>query len=156
MILLAFRNLTRRPLRTVMTLAGLAAAVAVLACLSAFGAGYRHALGAELDRMGMQLMLVPLGCPYDAAARVLKGKSLENSLPESALEAARHDPAVAVAAPLLMAALPRPKEGRADMWVGLDESAVELRPWWRLKAGEISFRNDDSVILGCSAAEVEM
>ena len=109
MLLLAFRNLVRRPLRSALTVCGLAAAVAVLACLSAFGHGYRRALGTELDRMGLQMMLVPLGCPYDAAARVLKGKTLENSLPESALEEARRDPAVAVAAPLLMAALPRPE-----------------------------------------------
>jgi len=101
-----------------LTVIGLAVAIAVLVCLSAFGHGYQRALGAELDRMGLQMMLVPLGCPYDAAARVLKGRPLENSLPESALEAARRDPAVAIAAPLLMVALPRPDAGRADMWVG--------------------------------------
>jgi len=156
MFLLAFRNVLRRPLRSALAVCGLAAAVAVLACLSAFGHGYRRALGTEVDRMGLQMMLVPLGCPYDAAARVLKGKTLENSLPESALQEARRDPAVGVAAPLLMAALPRPKEGRADMWVGLDESALRLKPWWRAKAGEGWFRETDSVILGCDAAEVEM
>ena len=156
MLLLAFRNLVRRPLRSALAVCGLAAAVAVLACLSAFGHGYRRALGTELDRMGLQMMLVPLGCPYDAAARVLKGKTLENSLPESALQEARRDPAVGVAAPLLMAALPRPNEGRADMWVGLDESALELKPWWRVKSGNKWFLNDDAVILGCDAAEVEM
>jgi len=156
MLLLAFRNLVRRPLRSALAVCGLAAAVAVLACLSAFGHGYRRALGMELDRMGLQMMLVPLGCPYDAAARVLKGKTLENSLPESALQEARRDPAVGVAAPLLMAALPRPNEGRADMWVGLDESALELKPWWRVKSGNKWFLNDDAVILGCDAAEVEM
>jgi putative ABC transport system permease protein len=155
MLLLAFRNLTRRPLRNGLTIAGLAVAVAVLACLSAFGNGYRHALGAELDHMGVQLMLVPLGCPYDAAARVLKGNQLENSLPESALEQARRDPAVAVAAPLLIAALPRSGDGRADMWVGLDESALALKPWWRAEAGEKWFSGSDSVILGCDAAELE-
>jgi putative ABC transport system permease protein len=155
MLLLAFRNLVRRPLRNALTVVGFAVAVAVLACLSAFGHGYRRALGTELDRMGLQMMLVPLGCPYDAAARVLKGKTLENSLPESALDAARHDPAVAVAAPLLMAALPLPNEGRADLWVGLDESALELKPWWHVKTGEPWFSGDDSVILGCDAAEVE-
>ena len=94
MLLLAFRNLVRRPLRSALAVCGLAAAVAVLACLSAFGHGYRRALGTELDRMGLQMMLVPLGCPYDAAARVLKGKTLENSLPESAL----HLPAFALEA----------------------------------------------------------
>ena len=156
MLLLAFRNLVRRPLRSALAVCGLAAAVAVLACLSAFGQGYRRALGTELDRMGLQMMLVPLGCPYDAAARVLKGKTLENSLPESALQETRRDPAVAIAAPLLMVALPRPNEGRADMWVGLDETAITLKPWWRMKAGESWFRDPDSVILGCDAAEVEM
>jgi putative ABC transport system permease protein len=156
MLLLAFRNLVRRPLRNALTIAGLAVAVAVLACLSAFGHGYQLALRAELDRMGLQLMLVPLGCPYDAAARVLKGRTLENSLPESALDEARRDPAVAVAAPLLMATLPRPGESRADMWVGLDDTAVALKPWWRASAGDKWFADENSVILGCDAAEVEM
>ena len=156
MLLLAYRNLIRRPLRNALAIVGLAVAVAVLACLSAFGHGYKRALGTELDRMGLQMMLVPLGCPYDAAARVLKGKTLENSLPESALNEVRRDPAVAVAAPLLMAALPRPDEGRADMWVGLDEAALALKPWWRANAGEKWFSGPDSVILGFDAGEVEM
>ena len=156
MFQLAFRNLARRPLRNGLTIAGLAIAVAALACLSAFAHGYQRALQTELDRAGLQLMLVPLGCPYDAAARVLKGRALENSLPESAVEAARRDPAVAVAAPLLMAALARPANGRADMWVGLDETAVSLKPWWRTTAGMNWFTEENSVILGCDAAEIEM
>ena len=138
MWLLAYRNLIRRPLRTVLTVFGLAVAVAVLACLSAFSHGYQRSLGTELDRMGFQMMLVPLGCPYDGAARVLKGKALENSLPESALELARRDPAVAVAAPLLMVAQARPIEGRADMWVGLDESALALRAVPMVGCGRVS------------------
>jgi len=156
MFLLASRNLVRRPLRSALTLAGLSLGVAVLACLYSFGNGYQRALSGELDRMGVQLMLVPLGCPYDAAARVLKGKELDNSLPETALAEARRDPAVAVAAPLLMVALPRPGEGRADMWVGLDESALELKPWWRASSGQKWFPDEASVILGCDAAEIEM
>ena len=115
MFLLAFRNLFRRPMRSALAVSGLASAIAVLACLSAFGQGYRRALSTEVDRMGLQMMLVPLGCPYDAAARVLKGRPLENSLPQSALEEARRDPAVGVAVPILMAVLPRPEQGRADM-----------------------------------------
>jgi putative ABC transport system permease protein len=156
MLKLALRNLLRRPLRNALTVLGLAVGVAVLVCLLAFGHGYQRALGTELDRMGLQLMLVPLGCPYDAAARVLKGKSLEYSLPDSALAEARRDPAVAVVAPLLMATLPRPKEGRADLWVGLDENALLLKPWWRVSAGTNWFPDQNSVIMGCAAAETEM
>ena len=156
MLLLAFRNLCRRPLRSTLAVSGLAMAIAVLTCLWAFGHGYERALGTELDRMGMQMMLVPLGCPYDAAARVLKGKALENSLPYSVLDQARRDAAVAVAAPLFMAAVPNPQAGRTDMWVGLDEAALELKPWWKAKAGSRWFTAEDSFILGCDAAEVEM
>src|ERR1043165_1697495 len=156
MLRFALRNLRRRPLRNGLTFAGLAIAVAVLTCLLSFGQGYQRALGTELDRMGMQMMLVPLGCPYDAAARVLKGKTLENSLPESALDEVRRDPAVAVAAPLMVAALASPGKGRADMWVGLDESALALKPWWSASSGEKWFTDADSIILGCDAAEIEL
>jgi putative ABC transport system permease protein len=156
MVQLALRNLARRPLRNALTVAGLGIAVAVLVCLTSFGNGYKRALSAEVDRMGVQLMLVPLGCPYDAAARVLKGRTLDFSLPESALAEARRDPAVAVAAPLLLAAMPRPESGRADMWAGIDETALELKPWWRTKAGRNWFTDGESAILGADAAEVEL
>ena len=77
MLALALKNLTRRPLRSLLTLSGLAGAVAFLSCLLAFSESYRSGLRRELDGMGMQLMLVPLGCPFDAAAQVIKGRSLE-------------------------------------------------------------------------------
>ena len=156
MLRLAFRNLFRRPLRSGLTLGALALAMAALACLSALGTGYSAALHRELDRMGLQLMLVPLGCPYDAAAHVLKGHALDTSLPQSALEQARQDPAVAVAAPLLLVSAPNLAQGRTDLWVGLDEAARSLKPWWRASAGAPWFSGPDSVILGCEAAAVEM
>ena len=156
MMTLALRNLTRRSFRSAITIAGVAVAVGCLACLLAFGEGYRNGLRRELDGMGMQMMLVPLGCPYDAAARVLKGKTLDVSLPLTALSTARHDPAVAIAAPLLMATLPRPTEGRTDCWVGVDKEIRPLKPWWRLKAGSTWFTDPDSVILGAEAAATEL
>lgn len=156
MITLALQNLTRRLFRSGITVAGVAVAVGCLACLLAFGEGYRNGLRRELDGMGVQMMMVPLGCPYDAAARVLKGKTLDVSLPLSALTTARQDPAVAVAAPLLMAALPRPSEGRTDCWVGIDASVRPLKPWWRLKQGSSWFTDENSVILGSEAAATEL
>src|SRR5205807_516887 len=101
-------------------------------------------------------MLVPLGCPYDAAARVLKGNALEVSLPESALAAAQADPDVALAAPLLIAAVPRAREGRTDMFVGLDEHGIALKSWWKAAKGAGHFPSEDSIILGADAAQLEM
>ena len=156
MLRFAVSNLLRRPLRTGLTLFGLSASVALLACLLACGAGYQAGLSRELNGMGMQLMVVPLGCPYDAAARVLKGRALDVSLPADALQAVRRDAAVAIAAPVYSAALPRPDEGRTDLWVGIDEATPALKPWWRMTPGSHWFSGAGSVILGAEAAETEM
>lgn len=156
MLRLALRNLFRRPLRLMLTVGGVALAVAVWLSLAAFGEGYRRALGTELNRAGVQMMLVPLGCPYDAAARVLKGRTLETSLPMAALGRVRSDPGVAAAAPLLIAAVARPAERRTDIWVGMDPAALELKPWWRVRAGSPWFTASNSVILGAEAAAVEL
>jgi putative ABC transport system permease protein len=106
--------------------------------------------------MGMHMMLVPLGCPYDAAARVLKGRDLENSLPQEALASVQHDPDVAAAAPMYASAIPRPEAGRTDLWMGIDKSAITLKPWWKLTAGSTWFKGPDSVILGAEAAITEL
>ncbi len=156
MLRLAINNLTRRRLRTILTLFGVAIAVAVMASLQAFGEGYRSGLHRELDGMGIQMMIVPLGCPYDAAARVLKGRTLDMSLPKTALTAARADRSIAQAAPMLMASIPRPSEGRTDLWIGIDESIRALKPWWKMKTGSTWFANKDSVILGAEAAATEL
>ena len=156
MLSLALHNLLRRRVRSVLTLSGVCIAIGVLACLLAFGEGYQRELGRELDGMGLQMMLVPLGCPYDAAARVLKGNALDVSLPAASVETARRDPAVSCAAPLLLVALPRPSEGRTDMWVGIDPAIRPLKPWWKMRGGQDWFPDNDSVILGAEAAATEM
>ena len=156
MLILTGKNLIRRPLRTLLTVTGLAVALALLVSILSFGEGYQRGLRRELDGMGMQMMLVPLGCPYDAAARVLKGRSLDVSLPESALSAARADQGVAIAAPIFAATVPRLEQGRTDLWVGVDETAQQMRPWWKLTSGSTFFRASDSVLLGSEAAATEL
>jgi putative ABC transport system permease protein len=139
-----------------MVIGALAVPVAVLVSLSSFGSVYERSLRSELDNMGVQLMLVPLGCPYDAAARVVKGQALDNTLPQAALQQVRDDPAVEVAAPMLITAMPRADEKRVDLWVGLEETARAVKPWWKAQAGADWFRGPDGVILGSEAAAIEM
>jgi putative ABC transport system permease protein len=146
----------RRPGRALLVIGALAVPVAVLVCLSSLGTRYEGTLRAELDGMGVQLMLVPLGCPYDAAARVVKGQPLDNTLPQSALAEVRADPAVSLAAPLLIVAFPRDAEKRVDLWVGLDEAARALKPWWKIHSGSEWFKGPDSAIIGSEAAAIEM
>jgi len=156
MLKLILRNVLHRPLRNGLAFAGISAAMAVLICVESFGDGYRKMLRREVEQAGVQIMLVPLGCPYDAAARVLKNNTLEASLPFEALETVRKDPNVALAAPMLIAALPRHNERRVDIWIGVDESSLPLRPWWGVTSGRAWFAGHDEAILGADAAALEM
>jgi putative ABC transport system permease protein len=156
MLKLVLRTILRRRLRSILTVSGIAVAVSFLLLVDQIAAQYRQQLLKELNAMGVHLMLVPLGCPYDAAARVLKGNTLETSLPETALTEAQADPEIAIAAPLLIAAVPRPNQGRTDMFVGLEENGIALKTWWKAAEGVDQFPSDDSVILGADAAQLEM
>ena len=70
---LSFKEWQRRPLRTSITAAGVAIAVAALFSLLAFQRGYREGVRSELNRLGAHVLVVPKGCPYDAASMALHG-----------------------------------------------------------------------------------
>ena len=49
---LAWKNLTRRPVRTALTAGGVALAVAVAVSLGGFNLGYRRAIAGSIEQLG--------------------------------------------------------------------------------------------------------
>src|SRR5262244_694513 len=92
---LSLKDWQRRPLRTGVTAAGVAIAVAALFSLLAFQRGYREGLRRELDRLGAHVLVVPKGCPYDAASIALHGASWPCYLKERYLAEVRSVPVIA-------------------------------------------------------------
>jgi putative ABC transport system permease protein len=105
--------------------------------------------------MGAHLLVVPVGCPYEAASLILKGGQVANTLPAAALGEIRAQPEVGVAAPLFMAAIPRPEEGRTDVWCGIDAEMRRLRSYWRLSPGSRLPSAPGEVLMGAEAAATE-
>src|SRR6266567_3119117 len=104
-IQLSLKEWQRRPLRTCVTTAGVAIAVAALFSLLAFQRGYQQGLHNELDRLGAHVLVVPKGCPYDAASIALHGASWPCYLKERYLGEVRAVTSVTTAAPALMSAV---------------------------------------------------
>ena len=48
----ALKNLTRKKVRTILTIGGVAIAIAVLVSLWEFDTGYQRSLNADIDKMG--------------------------------------------------------------------------------------------------------
>ena len=180
-LVFALKNLTHRKVRTGLTVASIAVAVAVLFTLISFNSGYDKALKSQLQQMGVHAMVLPLGCPYEAASLVLKGGKVDTFLPEAAtMDYIDKIDGIQTAAPAFMSGIVRPDEGRTDIYFGIDHRTFELKNWWKIfkKPGaqlsdwdkiandsanlmtedEFSkaMRRDDALILGYDVALIEL
>jgi putative ABC transport system permease protein len=146
MLRLILRNLWQKKTRTLLTISGLAIATGTLAVLLAFQRGYERGLQTELAQLGAHILVVPKGCPYDAASLALHGANWPCYLKEAYLSQVEQTQGVGVAAPVLMAA----QYGvRREVVVGITTKYLELRPSWRIDGG---FPTEGEVLLGAEAA----
>lgn len=146
---LAVRGLRHRPARTLVTVAGVAIAIAGCFGVLAFQSGYRRSLAFELDRLGAHILVVPKGCPYDAASLALHGANWPCRLRAAYLDEVRGAPGVAVAAPVYMAAF-ADRAGVPIVYAGIDEAMTRLKPGWRV-SGRLP-RQPGELLAGASAA----
>jgi putative ABC transport system permease protein len=128
---LAMNEWRRRPLRSAVTAAGVAVAIASLFSLLSFQTGYRVGLASELNRLGAHILVVPKGCPYDAASMALHGASWPCYLKTAYLDEVRAVHGVVAAAPVLMTAR-FDAAGAQHVFMGIDDTIRPLKPHWRL------------------------
>ena len=144
---LVFGNLRQKTGRTVITLLGLALATGTMFSLLAFKRGYERGLQDELAQLGAEILVVPKGCPYDAASLALHGANWPCYLKDSYLSQVAQTPGVAIAAPVLMAAA----HGRdREIVVGVTRDYLLLRPLWKMD-GRFPVKRGE-VLLGAEAA----
>jgi putative ABC transport system permease protein len=148
---LSFNEWRRRPLRTAVTATGVAIAVAALFSLLAFHDGYRDGVRHEIDRLGAHILVVPKGCPYDAASIALHGANWPCYLKSNYLAEVTSTPGVASAAPAFMAALST-SNGAQTVYVGIDERMLALRPHWKIDGAFP--RASGEILTGSEAARV--
>src|SRR5690242_12350443 len=130
-IRLAIKNSSRRKVRTLVTILGVAIAVAALFSLVSFQRGYQTGMEGELDRLGAHVLVVPKGCPYDAASIALHGASWPCYLKASYLDEVRGVTGVATAAPVFMSAV-YDASGVQTVYVGVQTNILALKRAWRI------------------------
>lgn len=157
---IAYKNLRRKRIRTVLTVGAVAVAVAVLVSLMGFDRGYQEALTSNIDKMGYQLLVTAKGCPYEAATMMLKGGGGLRYMEEDVFEKIRLDARIDKITPQLVSTVFDPDrqqgQGGFAMYMGITDSYLELKPWSKFKSGQwFSDEAAKEVIMGYEAAEVE-
>ncbi len=160
LVSVAFRNLTRKKVRTVLTIGGVAIAIAVLVSLRGFDTGYQRSLKTDIDKMGYQLLITAKGCPYEAATLMLKGGGGLRYMEEAVYDKITSDPRIDKITPQLVSTAydPERQDGRGGiaLYMGIEKSYIELKPWSKFKSGGwFSGLDADEVIMGYEAAELE-
>src|SRR5512137_424700 len=157
---LAARNLLRRRGRTLLTVLGVAIAISVLFSLLALNSGYEKELNKEVSSMGVHMLAVPKGCPYEAASLIIHGGVIPKYLAAGDLENVSRIPDVELATPMLMHQFLKVDErtGKSAPHIiyGIKmEEMRRLKPWWKVE-GRFFRDNETSVMLvGRDLAEKE-
>ena len=167
----AWKNLTRRPVRTALTAGGVALAVAVAVSLGGFNLGYKRAIAGSIEQLGFQVMVMAKGCPYEAATMMLKGGTGLLYLPEDAHTKIKSDPDIEAITPIFIGIAEKQGASLGDgaaastftILSGVEiETFRAMKPWLAFKKGSGYdggrwFASDaaDEVVMGFEVAEYE-
>jgi putative ABC transport system permease protein len=156
----AYKNLLRKRIRSLLTLIGIALSSWVLVSLLGFNRGYEASLNKDIDNMGFQLMIMAKGCPYEAATLMLKGGTGLRYMKESIMADIAKEPEIEKITPILMSAVFDPNKGESGGIAGYfgieSTSFAELKPFLKFRQGGwFTDPNAYETVMGFEAAELE-
>lgn len=157
---IAYKNLLRKKVRTLLTLVGIMLSTWVLVSLFGFNRGYEAALNRDIENMGYQIMVMAKGCPYEAATMMLQGGKGLRYMEPSVVRDITREPEVDRVTPILMQAYFDPNKGESGGiagFYGVDAGSYPaMKPFFRFrKGGWFKDNAADEVVMGYEAAELE-
>ncbi|MCX6669422.1 MAG: ABC transporter permease [Methanothrix sp.] len=157
---LAAKNLLRRRGRTLLTVLGVAIAITVLFSLLSLNSGYQKELNKEVNSLGVHILAVPKGCPYEAASLVIHGGVIPKYLTATDLDNVRSIEGIELAVPMLMHQFIR-KDNKTGQdvphivfGIKIDEER-ELKPWWTVEGRYFTDNETRVMLVGRGLADKE-
>jgi putative ABC transport system permease protein len=149
---LSWNNILRYKTRSILTIFAVACSVGVLFSILSFDIGFERNLAKEIEKTGIDFMIVSKGCSFEVASLVLYGAVMPKYLDEGLLDKVKHVEDVEIASPVLISQLPNLKSGRTDVLYGMEMSDIsKLKPEWHVN-GRLPQRGYE-LILGYLIAE---
>ena len=149
---LAIKNLLRRKIRTTLTILSVAIAISILFSLVAFNRGYEKEMTKELQYLGYHILIVPKGCPYEAASLVLHGGKFPRYLKDEYVDEIKKVPGVKESARLFMNSETDSLLKETKIYFGIDQDYLRFKPRWKFSQGGF-FTDDHSVVIGQYVSE---
>jgi putative ABC transport system permease protein len=151
----AWSNMRRNPVRSILTGLSLAVSAATLVIVLGLDRGYTSAVTTDLvDKTGVHMYITKEGCPIEAASVIAQGGLSPLFVSESLVPELANHPNVATVLPFQLFTSTTEDGTRTDIFMGITDAIRQVRPDWQFKTGGW-FQNDDSIILGAEIARIE-
>jgi putative ABC transport system permease protein len=157
---IAYKNLLRKKVRTILTITGISLSAWVLVSLLGFNRGYESALNRDIDSMGYQVLVAAKGCPYEAATLMLKGGTGLRYMNETIEKDILAYNEVRKITPMLMQAVFDPDKGESggiSAYLGVDPATFPgMKGYFKFQEGAwFKDPNANEAVMGYEAAELE-
>jgi ABC-type lipoprotein release transport system permease subunit len=140
--------------RTLLTVLAVALSTALVVSTVSVYSGYRRSLEHNIRSMGYQVLVTGKGCPHEAATLILRGGSIPMYIREDIYQTIVRMPEVQDSTRFFMQSAPRPEGDAYQLYVGIDDGFLRLRPGVTFQRGEwFTSPTADEVILGFNVAE---
>jgi len=151
--MLAFKNIFRRKIRTLLTIIGIGVVVSVFSSLLAFNSGYNRSLGKEFSSFGIHILAVPKGCPYEATSLLLHGGEMNKTLTYAQFEEVAKNEYVEIASPLLLIHTTINSPNYKTALYGIEDNLFKLKPYWKINGSKFSSVEANEAIIGANLAK---
>ncbi len=139
---LATANMKRRKWRTFFTIVGITAIVMAFFSLATFAQGYQNALRKEFTSLGIQMLAVPKGCPYEMTIHILHGGHIEKNLTMDQFRQVQSHPSVSIASPILLEKVVHKQTQMETVLYGVYSDFALLKPLWSMN--QLSFSHEEA------------
>ncbi len=156
----AYKNLLRKKVRSILTVVGIALSAWVLVSLLGFNRGYEAALNQNIEEMGFQMIITAKGCPYEAATMMLKGGTGLRYMKQDVADKVGGEPEVESITAMLMQAVFDPNKGESGgitAYLGVDPATYPgMKSYFKFRQGAwFKDARAREAVMGYEAAELE-
>ncbi|HPQ41418.1 MAG TPA: ABC transporter permease [bacterium] len=151
----AWSNMRRNPVRSILTGLSLAVSAATLVIVLGLDRGYTSAVTSDLvEKTGVHMYITKEGCPIEAASVIAQGGLSPLYVSEDLVSKLAALPNVDTVLPFQLFTSTTEDGTRTDIFMGITGAIQQIRPDWKYQSGGW-FNDDQSVILGAEIARIE-
>jgi putative ABC transport system permease protein len=107
-----------------------------------------------LGSLGINMLAVPKGCPYEAASLIIHGGIIPKYLSYSDFDRVKNIDGVEIASPMLLHQFFKDDKPHIVYGIKIDEQRL-LKPWWKVEGRYFTSDENGVMVVGRSLAEKE-